>query len=234
MPRKVWINIPAYTGQIYAETFASLIADIALLQARGDEVQVRAETQNCYLADARAILVERFLEGDAETFVFIDADVSWAPGKLVQLIDQPRDCRLGVYPYRADLPDQWPVRWDIEKADLYADPETGMLPILGGPTGFMALSRNMLEIMRDHYFDKLDVIHDGLKRGAFCALFSDYWVYDEERKAHRKFGDDYAFCQRWLDIGGRIWAQPETPMGHTGMKTYRGSLGEWLRGRINA
>lgn len=230
MSRKIWINIPAYTGQICATTTACLIADIALLRARGDEVEFHAETQNCYLADARAILVERFLEGDADTFVFIDADVSWKAGKLVELIGQPRDCRVGVYPKRRD-PLEWPVRWDASKPELIADPETGMLSVLGGPTGFMALSRSMLERMHAHYRPMLDVISDKTERLRFCALFSDYMTYVPEMEAHRKLGDDYAFCQRWLDIGGQVWVQPETPMGHEGSKVFMGSLGEWLRNR---
>jgi hypothetical protein len=44
-------------------------------------------------------------------------------------------------------------------------------------------------------------------------------------------GEDYAFCRRWTDMGGKVWVNPEIKMGHVGYKTFQGHLGDWLRSR---
>jgi hypothetical protein len=57
------------------------------------------------------------------------------------------------------------------------------------------------------------------------ALFADY------RIGKHKMGEDYAFCKRWTDMGGKVWIDPEIKMGHVGYKTFNGHIGDWLKSR---
>jgi hypothetical protein len=41
--------------------------------------------------------------------------------------------------------------------------------------------------------------------------------------------EDYAFCRRWRDLGGEVWADAESPLTHVGHATYRGSLVQALK-----
>jgi hypothetical protein len=236
MPRKISINLPAYSGTIHVETIASLMPEIVALSVRGDLVELHGELGSPYICDARGIMVEKFLESDADTFVFIDHDISWPAGALVELIDKPVDVRCGAYPYRSDkmLAEPFPVLWDKSKAELWA--QNGMLSVWGAATGFMVISRACLERMVVHYSPALDVTCKAVKRGRYCALFSEMWLRDGDvsdgHELPAKIQDDYAFCRRWRDIGGQVWLQPEIKFGHTGHKTFTGSLGAWLRGRM--
>lgn len=228
--RRISINIPSYSGTVCVATMASLIPEISALAHRGDDVTVHSEMGSPYICDARGIMVEKFLESDADTFVFIDHDVSWQPtGALIRLIDAPYDMRAGVYPMKK-IPLEWPLRWDENKSVLQADPETGFLQVWGVPTGFLVMSRTMLERMVKYYWP-LDVAYDDVKRGAYCALFSDYFHCRNDGPPIKML-DDYALCWRWRDIGGEIWIDPEIAFGHTGRQTFYGSLGAWLRGRM--
>ncbi len=232
MPRKIWVNIPSYTGTVHAETMSSLMPEIVTLSLRGDHVEMHLELGSPLISDTRGIMVEKFLESDADTFVFIDHDISgWEAGRLVRLIDQPVDIRAGIYPYRRD-PIEFPVRWDTTKPELHADPETGLLEVWGVPAGFLVMSRVALEKMRSAYSPGLDVAWGDVKRGAYCAMFSELWGEPGPAEGSRlKYGDDYAFCERWRAIGGRLWIDPEITMNHIGLKTFTGSLGKWLRNR---
>ena len=49
----------------------------------------------------------------------------------------------------------------------------------------------------------------------FYALF-DFQVIDR-----KYYGEDYLFCKRWKDTGGKIWAYP-AKIGHAGRKVYWG------------
>lgn len=40
--------------------------------------------------------------------------------------------------------------------------------------------------------------------------------------------EDYLFCNRWRDLGGAVWVDPEITLGHVGSYTYRGSVSEML------
>ena len=45
---------------------------------------------------------------------------------------------------------------------------------------------------------------------------------------HRKLGEDYAFCQRWLDIGGKVYLDAGFHMAHIGLKAFVGRFGEFV------
>lgn len=231
--KNVWIAIPAYTGTIHLGTMRSLITDMLMLVERGDRVHIFDESGNAMIADCRALIVAKFLEGDGTDLVFLDSDVCWEAGKLVKLVDDPVDFRVGIYPQRKD-PIGYCVRWDQSKPELIADPKTGLLGIDGAPAGFMVLSRACLERMTERY-SELSTWNGEVASRKYCALFDPYWMNDVPLptggRGSLKLGEDYSFCQRWIDIGGRIWVDPEIKMGHVGYKTFCGSLGDWLRER---
>lgn len=221
--KHVMVAIPAYTGTIHLGTMRSLMTDLLTLQARGDLWSLHDECGNALIADARATIVAQFLDSKADTLVFIDSDVCWEEGALVRLVDHPVDMVAGIYPQRKDPPN-YCVKW-IPKPELYADPETGLLEVLGVPAGFMKLSRKQLKAMVEQYPDTEFHVEQAPDKRAW-ALFADY------RIGKHKMGEDYAFCRRWTDMGGKVWVDPEIKMGHVGYKTFPGHLGDWLRNRV--
>lgn len=214
------VAIPAYSGTIHLGTMRSLMADLLALQARGDEWEVHDECGNALIADARALIVAQFLASGCDTLVFIDSDVCWEAGALLRLVDHPVDMVAGIYPQRRD-PIAYCVKWQ-DKAELWA--ENGLLQVDGVPAGFMKLSRTQLEAMVAQYPDSEFYVETAPDQKAW-ALFADY------RIGKHKMGEDYAFCRRWTDMGGKVWIDPEISMGHVGFKTFRGHLGQWLKGR---
>jgi hypothetical protein len=218
--KKIMIAIPAYTGQIHLGTMRSLMTDLLALKDRGDAFEVHDECGNALIADARAQIVAQFLASDNDMLVFIDADVSWERGALLKLIDAPVDMVAGIYPQRKD-PINYCVKW-IDKPELQA--VDGLLEVLGVPAGFMKLSRVQLEKMVEQYPDTEFYCENAPEHRAW-ALFADY------RIGKHKMGEDYSFCKRWTDMGGKVWIDPEIRMGHCGFKTFMGHLGDYLRNR---
>lgn len=217
----VMVAIPAYSGTVHLGTMRSLFTDLLALQARGDSWTLHDECGNALIADARALIVAQFLASEADTLVFIDSDVCWEAGSLLKLLDAPVDMVAGIYPQRKD-PLNFCVKWDTSKPDLIA--QDGLLEVLGVPAGFMKLSRKQLEAMVEQYPDSEFYVENAPNEKAW-ALFADY------RVGKHKMGEDYSFCRRWTDMGGKVWIDPEIKMGHCGYKTFHGTLGEWLRNR---
>jgi hypothetical protein len=218
----VTVAIPAYSGTVHLGTMRSLFTDLLTLQEKGIAWTLDDEVGNGLIAQARGHLVAKFLASDSDVLVFVDSDVCWEAGALVRLVEHPVDFVAGIYPQRRDPPD-YCVKW-LEKEELHADPETGLLEVEGVPAGFLKMSRVMLQAMVEHYPDTIFHCEPAPDKQAW-HLFGDY------RVGKYLMGEDYAFCRRWKDIGGKVWIDPEMQMGHVGNKTFPGHLGEWLRSR---
>jgi hypothetical protein len=50
-----------------------------------------------------------------------------------------------------------------------------------------------------------------------------------EPETGQYLSEDYAFCRRWHDLGGEIWADMEAPLTHVGAAAYTGSLIQAMR-----
>ena len=220
---RAMIAIPAYSGTIHLGTMRSLIAGLFELANRGDSAEVNDECGNAMIADARAQIVAEFLASDCDQLVFIDHDVCWSAGALVGLLDHPVDVCAGIYPQRKD-PITFPVRWIEECENLIANPRTGLLEVAGVPAGFLKITRAAATRMVDAY-QNLEFFCERAPQQKAWGLFDPYRI----EGTNLKFGEDYSFCQRWRDIGGQVWIDPEIQFGHAGTKTFVGHLGDHLR-----
>lgn len=217
------IAIPAYTGVVHMGTMRSLMTDLIDLIKRGDRFTLVDDIGNALIADCRGVIATNFYHSDCDELVFIDSDVTWEKGALLRLIDHPVDLVAGIYPTRAE-PTAYNVRY-LDKPELWADPNTGLLEVECVPAGFLKISRNCIQKMIKTYSNQY--FHNESKTKEFYPLF-DYFV-DEEKKY--KWGEDYSFCIRWRKIGGQVWIDPEIGMGHIGLKVFEGHLGNYLRNR---
>lgn len=221
--RHIVIAVPAYTGTVHTATMRAILGDVLELVKRGDTFTLIDECGSALIADARAEIVARFLAiEDATHLVFVDHDVAWQAGALLRLVDHPVDVVAGVYPHRKD-PLSFPVAWP-ETPELWADPATGLIEVQGVPAGFLSIQRYALERMCERYVS-LAYKSERAPGGEAIGLFEPY------RKDGLKFSEDFSFCHRWRDIGGKVWLDPTITMLHIGNKTFAGNIGDWLRER---
>jgi hypothetical protein len=222
----VWIAIPAYTGVVHIPTMRSITNDILSLAARGDRVRLFDEVGNALLADTRSQIVAAFLESDGTHLVFVDWDVCWDAryGGMPRLVDHGVDLVAGMYPMRSE-PIRFNLRSEKEGGEgLYVNRQNGLVEVWGVSAGFLCCSRRMLQQMSDHYRAELTFNSATSPGGKAVGLFDPYVVPGTAQK----LGEDYAFCQRWRDMGGRVWIDPQIQMGHIGYKTFQGEFGRWV------
>ena len=102
----------------------------------------------------------------------------------------------------------------------------GFVEVLDGPTGFMMISREALTKMHEHY-SELNCKNDHQNRDfdEYCAIFD--CMIDPESK--RYLSEDYAFCRRWQQMGGKIYADCNTTSGHMGNLPFSGCLNDRLK-----
>ena len=191
---------------------------------------------------ARNVSVGRFMQKtDCDYLMFIDADIHFDPHAVVRLVKSGHELSVACYPKKVVMWDQAAQAIkngdDRDMAMLSSSLvvnigatrrtiEDGFVEILDGPTGFMLISRSVFEKLEEK-FPELWCKNDHQNRDfdEYHAAFD--CMIDPESK--RYLSEDYAFCRRWQQIGGKIFADVNTTLGHVGNLPFSGCMDERLK-----
>ena len=217
-PARVMLATTAYDSPDASYTF-SIARSREALHERGLPTAYLLLSGNCHVDDARNKVVHEFLKSDCTDLVFLDADVSWAPEHLVKLCEYDCDVVGGVYPYRRESGKEG---MPFKPLPETFKPENGLLEVAGLPTGFLRIRRSVLERMAK----EVPSFHDKGKQD----IPEIFRRTIDSRKG--RMGGDIGFCQRWRDMGGKVYAAAELRLGHCGKQIVRDSLAAYLRRQI--
>jgi hypothetical protein len=233
------VATPCFGGQISVLYAASLFKLQTLLRAYRDiNLKMIFKDGDALITRARASLLSQFLDDPSAThLLFIDADIGFEPDQVVRLIECGADMCAAVYPIKR-------IDWQRMKNALsgaqpnpaaslqYAleveDPNavianSGFIKVRYAGTGFLMIRRAALERMCAHYPQlrykrdhSIDAAAESDNRFALfeCAIADDGTYLSE----------DFAFCKRWTDMGGEIWADLNSRLHHIGPMTFCGDL----------
>lgn len=240
---KLFLSTPCYGGLCLERYMHSLIKLQIRLMQEGIQLMIDTTENESLVHRARNVSIGRFMQKtDADFFMFIDADIDFDPEAVVRLIRSEHDVSVAVYPKKV-------VMWDQAKEAVKNNDErdmalissslvvnigaqkrsvvNGFVEVLDGPTGFMMISRKALEKMHEHYGPTLNCKNDHQNRDfdEYCAVFD--CMIDPDTK--RYLSEDYAFCRRWQQIGGKIYADCSTTLGHVGNLPFSGCLNHRLK-----
>ena len=206
------------------------------------ELKVQMRDGDALITRARANLMTLFLDDPTAThFLFVDADIGFEPEQVFRLIESGADVVAGVYPIKR-------VNWDkarrvienrrpnVPSAALdyvleIDDPDhvavvNGFTRVRYAGTGFLMIRRHVFEKMCAHpayaslqFFREhsLDALAGSPNRFALfeCMIDPATGTY---------LSEDFAFCKRWTDIGGEIWADLESRLDHVGPSVFHGDV----------
>jgi len=215
---------------------------LALIRKGGVQLMIDTTENESLVHRARNVAVGRFMQKtDADYFFFVDADVDFDAESVIRLLDSGYDLSCAIYPKKVVMWDQ--AKHAIENGDdrnlamisasLVANigahkrtVENGFVEVLDGPTGFMMIKRSVFEEM-EKKFPELMCKNDHQNRDFddYCALF-DCMI---DPVSHRYLSEDYAFCRRYQQCGGKIYADCYTTLGHVGNLPFSGCLNDRLK-----
>jgi hypothetical protein len=234
------VATPCYGCILNVNYLQSLLALQSACLQRGVSCYIDFIGNESLVQRARNILAARFLQSpDTNTdLLFIDADIGFDPDLVFRLLDMDRDVVTGLYPKKAiDWtgvrnaiaggfdPRSGGLDFNLNIRGHNATIENGFAEVLDSATGFMMISRSALAKMVDRYRDTLHCVNDIQGGGdnrvdTYVAVFD--CMLDPETK--RYLSEDYAFCRRWQQMGGKIWADVVTPLVHVGNYVYNGDI----------
>jgi predicted O-methyltransferase YrrM len=213
--QKLFLAVQSYEG-IGAGCAYTLFHFGQALKEAGIDVELSIYTGNCHVDDGRNRLVRDFLLSDCTDMVFLDADVGCPASNLTQLLSYDADVVAGIYPKKGG-DDQFPVK--MLPGEIWSDAQ-GLIEVQGVPTGFLRMRRQVLVRLADR------AVHYNARNDASSAIPLIF-----ERQVHdgTRWGGDYVFCRKWRAAGGKIHIAPEMRFEHSGMQTWSGRVGAWLR-----
>lgn len=214
---KILVAIPVYDGKLPVETVRCLLEEQILAAAGGDEMIFRFLSSCSHAAMGRNQLAQDFLTSDAQRLVFLDADVTFAPGSILKIARSPVDFVGGAYRFKMET-EKYPVGW-LDTPELWAN-EHGLLPVASLPTGFLSLSRTVFERLRAAHPDRWYLHFEKRFHAFFLMPYQDGTIY----------GEDTYFCKEWRELGGRVFLDPELSLTHWDYnRPYPGHIGNWLK-----
>ena len=239
---KLFLSTPCYGGLCLEKYMTSIIKLQLRLIKEGIQLMLDTTENESLVHRARNVAIGRFMQKtDADYFMFIDADIDFDAESVVRLVKSGHDVSVAVYPKKVVMWEQ--AKKAIEDGDernmamlsssLVANigaqrrsVENGFVELLDGPTGFMVISRGALDKVHEHFTElKCKNDHQNRDFDEYCAVF-DCMIDPESR---RYLSEDYAFCRRWQQIGGKIYADIHTTLGHVGNLPFSGCMNERLK-----
>ena len=235
----ILLATPCYGGMANIAFFNAVLQLQKACDARGVGLEVRLSGGDALISRARSQIATDFLRETAHThLLFVDADIGFAPDHVFRLLGLGKPLAGGVYPLKAILWDKVAdaVRRgaaDVQAASLgyvvrflpsptsSVELEDGFGPVSYVGTGFMLIGRPVLEALAQAHPELHCTIADVNSVSRPVIMFFETMI-DPETREH--LSEDYAFCKRWRDLGGEIWADFQTPMSHIGHAVYRGGL----------
>lgn len=237
----LFLSTPCYGGVCLQEYAESVVRLQQTCVKHGIQLMLDTTENESLVHRARSLAVARFMyKTQADHFLFIDADVRFEPEAVIRLLACEHDVSCAVYPKKVVMWDQaeFAVRTKDERnldrlsAALVMNFKhaktqivNGFAEVLDGPTGFLMIKRHVFDKMFEQYPElKCKNDHQNRDLDDYYAVF-DCMIDPETR---RYLSEDYAFCRRWQMMGGKIFADVTTTLGHVGNIRFVGRLEDRL------
>jgi len=209
------------------------------------------------VTQGRNLCVAEFLnhEDKYTHLLFIDSDIDFDHKPIFKMLEFDKDIISLPYPMKLL---SWDKIWrrlntkedaisnekDLATAGFtypvkVEDPNSitvdkGLMELTHAPTGCMLIKRNVFEKMIKEY-PHLEIYQPTNINGKEVKKDNMYNLFDtlHDPKTKRYFGEDFGFCQRWTDIGGKVYAYIDAPITHVGEYCYKGRFRDdlWQAGR---
>jgi hypothetical protein len=240
------IATPCFGGQISVLYAASLFKLQKVIRSySGLNLKVLFKDGDALITRARASLISQFLDDPSAThLLFVDADIGFEAEQVLRLIECGADMCAAVYPIKRI--DWEKVKRTIETArpDPAAaalkyvfevdDPnaviaKAGFVKVRYAGNGFLMIRRQALQRMCAHYpqlqYKRDHSIDASTASDNRFALFECMIAEDGTY-----LSEDFAFCKRWTDMGGEIWADLGSKLSHVGPMAFCGDLASQFAG----
>ena len=201
------------------------------------------------VTQGRNLCVAGFLESNCTHMLFVDSDIYFNPESILAMLKKDKEVLSIPYPLKTMMWDKalcrikegaiktinnlkaslntYPMKVG-DKNDITVD--DGVIEVTHSPTGCMMIKRSVFDKMIKAYPEK-NIIQKTVINGEYVDK-PNLWnffdtLHDPVEKTY--LGEDFAFCQRWKEIGGKCYAYIADPIVHVGEHQYIGRFADELK-----
>lgn len=221
--RKVIFCVPVYPKRPHQATLDSLRDSVPVIEAAGWDHGLVHEIGCPYISAARATMLRKALDAKADAIVFIDSDVSWRPSDMLKLLETDGDVVAGTYRFKKDDEEYMgSIKSDGLGRPLVRQSD-GAISAVAVPAGFLRVTRAAVNLLMEKYPE--------LCYGEQCSPSFDLFQHGAHQRVY--YGEDFAFCRRWTDLGQDIWLLPDVGLDHHGAEGRQGEESQVWRGNFH-
>jgi hypothetical protein len=197
------------------------------------------------VTQGRNLCVSNFLNKKEYThMLFIDSDISFDPSSVIKLLRCDKDVISIPYPMKTinwnkvhgRIQDQkdinindlsrsgfmFPIKVEDQQSIIVSK---GIMEVTHAPTGFMLIKKEAILKMIEKYphlkIKQPTIMNGEAKDTDNLWNFFDTW-FDQE--TNKYYGEDFAFCQKFRDIGGKCYCYVDDFITHVGEYSYEGKF----------
>lgn len=231
MSHNVFIHVPAFGNILTSSTFLATHALRDSLNAKGIGSAI-SSISFPDIAELRSMILTIWYDTvpHSDYLLFIDADMGFSPDLVMDMILFNQPVVGTLYRHRREQ-----VTW---VGSGLGGPMTqrrgGFMEVEGVGGGVFLIRRDAIRIMlekhpqivdtRIHLHPAIDTLR-GAGAGRLIRAFEKLDIPDRGIVS-----EDLAFCIRWRDCGGQVWANINHRISHVGMYDYQGRYLDQIEG----
>lgn len=236
---------------VHSEVSIHYTESLLTLQGMGHSLGLTIDfllLKSSLVTQGRNLCVANFLNKKEYThMLFVDGDISFDPSSVVKLLKCDKDVVSIPYPMKT-------INWNkvhgrIKEDNISAtalsksgftypikvedqqniNVSKGIMEVTHAPTGFMLIKKETILKMVEKYphlkIKQPTILNGDTQETDNLWNFFDTWF---DQSTNRYYGEDFAFCQKWRDIGGKCYCYVDDFITHVGEYSFEGRFIEEL------
>lgn len=212
--RNVLVAAPSYDGKVNVWHATALNETAKIGLANGINVLAVYMSYDALVQRARNDIFKLAVDGSVDDLVFIDCDVDWNPMDFFKLLEHDVPIVSAPIIKKSDVEYSYSVKllgeYDVE--------DNGLVSVDGNATGMMRIRSDALKQIWEAAEEYQEPHKPEPSR----------MVFDVKVVNGQLWSEDIVFCERWRDMGGKIYVDPTINCGHSGEKRWVGNFEQFI------
>jgi hypothetical protein len=227
----IYFCMPIASGLVKSSCATSVARMAASIAGNGIRLTIADPVEGYSIADQRNLIAHQFLASGATHLLMVDWDMEFDPDLVETLLSYDQDVIGAPYNMRAidlmaikqALVNKKPVSHAIMAGhcyalDLPAIRHGELVEVTGAGLGLCLITRKAFETIRAKVPLQSRRVDGGWDAGNARQAFDvdGYFDHMPQSDGRPMLSEDYSFCARWRQAGGKIMLWPDARVIHWG------------------
>lgn len=226
MATNILVGIPAYGNMVSVATLNTTHALMQAFMTKGIRGGLAAFSYP-EVSEARNIMLTGWYDTcpDATHLLFVDSDMGFSPQVILDMLtfNEPM---VGAIYSKKSVPIQWAASG---LGDKFAEARGDFMKVAGLGMGCFLIRRDAITTMLEKMPELIDTrmaIHAAkdMLAGRLIRAFDPFDNPDDT--VNGRMSEDLAFCCRWRQCGGEVWASVGHEIEHVGLYSYKANYSQ--------